>query len=41
MYLWNRTEIEDALVAQAGQVGDHVWYVSQRVSDQKVETRKS
>ena len=41
MYLWNGTEIEDALVAQAGQVGDDVRDVSQSVSDQQVETGQS
>lgn len=41
MYLWNSTEIEDALVAQAGQVGDNIRDVSQCIGDQQVETRES
>lgn len=41
MYLWNGAEIKDALVAQAGQVGDNVRDVSQSVSDQQVETEES
>lgn len=27
-YLWNGTEIEDTLVAEAGQVGDDIWDVT-------------
>lgn len=38
MYLRNSAEIEDALVAQAGQVGDNIRDVSQCISDQQVET---
>lgn len=41
MYLWNCAEVEDALVLQAGQVGDNIGDVSQSVSDQKVETGES
>lgn len=41
MYLWNGTEIEDALVAQAGQIGDNIRDVMQSISDQQVETGKS
>ncbi len=41
VYLWNGAEIEDALVAQAGQVGDNVRDVSQSISDQQVETGES
>lgn len=37
-YLWNGTEIKDALVAQAGQVGNNIRDVTQSISDQKVET---
>lgn len=41
VYLRNCTEIEDALVAQARQIGDNVRHVSQSVGDEQVETRQS
>lgn len=41
MYLRNSTEIEDALVVQAGQVGNNIGDMSQCISDKQVETRQS
>lgn len=41
VYLWNGTEIEDALVAQAGQVGNNIRDVTKSISDQQVETRET
>lgn len=32
-HLWNSTEVEDALVAQAGQVGNNIRDMPQRISD--------
>lgn len=40
-YLWNSTEVEDALVAQAGQVGNNIRDMPQRISDKQVETGES
>lgn len=40
-HLRNSTEVEDALVAQARQVGNNVRDVPQRVSDEQVETGES